>query len=121
MTTTRRPTAPSPPSRAGAPDAGRGARAAAGTAWTLVARREIATRLVDRTFLVGTVLTLVLIAGFVVVQAVLADRVKDYDLVATPAAAAMAHAGRRPGRRDRRQGERHAWSRSPTTPRPVPR
>ena len=37
--------------------------------WTLVARREVATKLVDRTFLVGTLLTLALIVGFVVVQA----------------------------------------------------
>ena len=59
-------------------------------AWTLVARREIATRLVDRTFLVGTVLTLALITGFVVVQAVLSARVSTYDVVATPSSTAMA-------------------------------
>ena len=56
-------------------------------AWTLVARREVATRLTDRAFLLGTLLTVAII-----VQAVLADRVKDYDVVATPAGAAMADA-----------------------------
>jgi ABC-2 type transport system permease protein len=59
-------------------------------AWSLVARREVATKLVDRTFLVGTLLTLALIAGFVVVQAVLSERVRDYDVLATPSATAMA-------------------------------
>jgi ABC-2 type transport system permease protein len=61
-------------------------------AWTLVARREVATKLVDRTFLVGTVLTLALIVGFVVVQALLSDRATDHDLVATASAAPMADA-----------------------------
>ena len=61
-------------------------------AWTLVARREVATKLVDRTFLVGTLLTLALIVGFVVVQAVLSDRATDYDLVAMASAAPMADA-----------------------------
>ena len=61
-------------------------------AWTLVARREVATKLVDRTFLVGTLLTLALIVGFVVVQAVLSDRATDYDLVATASAVPMADA-----------------------------
>jgi ABC-2 type transport system permease protein len=61
-------------------------------AWTLVARREIATRLTDRAFLVGTLLTVAIIVALLAVQAVLADRVKDYDLVATPSGAAMAGA-----------------------------
>ena len=60
--------------------------------WALVARREIATKLVDRTFLVGTLLTLALIIGFVVAQAVLSDRAHDYDVVATASAAPMADA-----------------------------
>jgi ABC-2 type transport system permease protein len=66
--------------------------AALSRAWALVARREIATRLTDRTFLVGTLLTLTMIIGFVVVQAVLSDRVKDYEVVATAAGASMADA-----------------------------
>ena len=61
-------------------------------AWTLVARREVATRLTDRAFLVGTLLTVAMIVALLAVQAVLADRVKDYDLVATPSGAAMAGA-----------------------------
>jgi ABC-2 type transport system permease protein len=61
-------------------------------AWTLVARREVATKLVDRTFLVGTLLTLALIAAFVVVQAVLSERVSDHRVVATAPARAMADA-----------------------------
>ena len=89
MTATRETDRTEPAGRAGGPD-----RAEAPERlrhpWTLVARREIATRLVDRTFLVGTVLTLALITGFVVVQAVLSSRVSTYDLVATPSATAMA-------------------------------
>ena len=61
-------------------------------AWTLVARREVATRLTDRAFLLGTLLTVAIIVALLAVQAVLADRVKDYDVVATPAGAAMADA-----------------------------
>ena len=57
-----------------------------------MARREVATKLVDRTFLVGTLLTLALIVGFVVAQAVLSDRAQDHDLVATASAAPMAGA-----------------------------
>ena len=58
--------------------------------WSLVARREISTKLRDRTFLVGTLLTMAMIVAFVVVQAVLADRTKDYDVLATPPAMTMA-------------------------------
>ena len=58
--------------------------------WSLVARREIATKLVDRTFLLGTFVTIAIITGFVVVQAVLASRGSDYRLVATSADSAMA-------------------------------
>ncbi|HET6968061.1 MAG TPA: ABC transporter permease [Ornithinibacter sp.] len=60
--------------------------------WALVARREVATKLVDRTFLVGTLLTMAMIVAFVVVQAVLSDRIRDHDLVATASAAPMADA-----------------------------
>ena len=52
----------------------------------------MATKLVDRTFLVGTLLTMAMIVGFVVVQAVLSDRARDYDVVATASAAPMADA-----------------------------
>lgn len=63
-----------------------------GQPWLLVARREVATKLVDRSFLVGTLLTLALIIGFVGLQAVLAERTKTYDLVATSAGQTMADA-----------------------------
>jgi ABC-2 type transport system permease protein len=89
MTATRETDRTEPLGRAGGPDAD-GAPERLRHPWTLVARREIATRLVDRTFLVGTVLTLALIAGFVVVQAVLSSRVSTYDVVAAPPATAMA-------------------------------
>ena len=89
MTATRETDRTEPAGRAGVPDRAESPERLR-HAWTLVARREIATRLVDRTFLVGTVLTLALITGFVVVQAVLSSRVSTYDLVATPSATAMA-------------------------------
>lgn len=58
--------------------------------WALVARREVATKLVDRTFLLGTLLTLAIITAVLVVQAVLAERAEDYDVVATASATTMA-------------------------------
>ena len=39
-----------------------------------MARREISSKLVDRTFLVGTLFTLVMIAGLVLAQALLSER-----------------------------------------------
>ena len=63
-----------------------------GQPWLLVARREVATKLVDRSFLVGTLLTLALIIGFVVLQAVLAERTRTYDVVVTSSAQTMADA-----------------------------
>lgn len=61
-------------------------------AWTLVARREVATRLTDRAFLVGTLLTVAMIVALLAVQAVLAERVKDYKVAATPTGVTMADA-----------------------------
>ena len=58
--------------------------------WLLVARREVATKLADRTFLIGTLLTLALILAFVVVQAVWSERTQTYDVAATASAAPMA-------------------------------
>lgn len=63
-----------------------------GRAWLLVARREIVVKLTDRTFLVGTALTLVIIIAVFSVQAFLAARTRSYDVVATPAATTMARA-----------------------------
>ncbi len=57
-----------------------------------MARREVATKLADRTFLIGTLLTLAMILGFVIVQAVLSERTQTYELVATASAAPMADA-----------------------------
>jgi len=59
-------------------------------AWTLVARREVTVKLTDRAFLIGTVLTLALISGFMVIQAVMEQRTHTYAVAATPADAAMA-------------------------------
>lgn len=58
--------------------------------WALVGRREIATKLADRSFLLGTFVTIAIITGFVVVQAVMAQRGSDYRLVATSSDTAMA-------------------------------
>jgi len=58
--------------------------------WALVARREIATKLVDRTFLLGTFVTIAIIAGFVLIQAVMVQRGNDYRLVSTSSDVAMA-------------------------------
>ena len=58
--------------------------------WALVARREIATKLVDRTFLVGTFVTIAIITGFVLIQAVMAERGNDYRVATTSADVAMA-------------------------------
>jgi ABC-2 type transport system permease protein len=55
-----------------------------------VARREIVVKLTDRAFLVGTVLTLTLISGFMVVQTVLEQRAQTYAVAAMPEAQAMA-------------------------------
>lgn len=60
--------------------------------WLLVARREVATKLADRTFLVGTLLTLAMILAFVIVQAVWSERTQTHDLVVTVSAAPMADA-----------------------------
>ena len=104
------------PSGAAAPGAG------LPHAWALVARREISSKLVDRTFLVGTLLTLLMIAGFVVLaQALLSERVDELRR-RRDADGDVDGAGRgRPGHRPRRQGERRASSTCPTTPPPGPR
>lgn len=75
---TSTPTTPDQPSAAGA--------------WRIVATREITAKLTDRAFLVGTVLTLAVIAGIVAVQAYLGSRDSTYDLVVTSANQSMAQA-----------------------------
>lgn len=58
--------------------------------WLIVARREVTAKLTDRSFLIGTVLTLAIIAAFMAVQAYLGERTKTYDIVTTSAGSAMA-------------------------------
>lgn len=78
--TTDLSTRPSTPSPSGGP---KGASKAPATprAWAIVAKREILSKLFDKAFLIGTVLTLAIIAGFMIVSAVMQDRVKTYDMV----------------------------------------
>jgi ABC-2 type transport system permease protein len=66
--------------------------ASAAGAWRLVAVREITVKLTDRAFLIGTLVTVGLIAGVLGLQVFLANRTSDYTLAATPQAAAMARA-----------------------------
>lgn len=65
-----------------------------GQAWQLVARREVMVKLTDRAFLVGTAVTLALIAGLLTLQGLLSSRTKDYTLAAAPDAVTMAQAVR---------------------------
>lgn len=59
-------------------------------AWLIVARREVMAKLTDKSFLVGTVLTLAIIGVFMVVQAYLGERTQSYDLAVTSADSSMA-------------------------------
>lgn len=59
------------------------------SAWTLVARREIGVKLTDRAFLIGTVVTLVLIAGFMGYTAWDASRSTTFTVAVTPDARAV--------------------------------
>ena len=68
-----------------APTGGRAPSGPTRTAWAIVARREILAKIFDKSFLVGTVLTVAVIAGFMVVSAFMEDRTKTYDLVASSA------------------------------------
>ena len=54
------------------------------SAWTLVAQREVVVKLTDKAFLLGTLAMLVLIAGLLGVQALLADRTEQFTVAATP-------------------------------------
>ena len=70
------PTAPAPPRRA----------------WALVAQREVIVKLTDRAFLLGTLAMLVLVAGLLGAQALLADRTEQFTVTATPDTAAVGEA-----------------------------
>jgi ABC-2 type transport system permease protein len=61
-------------------------------AWLLVTRREVVSRITDKTFLLGTAFMVVLIAGFIGFNAWQEERTDRVTLGATPDAVAMATA-----------------------------
>jgi ABC-2 type transport system permease protein len=69
--------------------------AGTGSAWLLVARREIMVKLTDRAFLVGTIVTVTLMAATIALQAFLGGRTHSYTVVAEPRASTMARAVQR--------------------------
>ena len=60
--------------------------------WLLVTRREVVSRITDKSFLLGTAFMVVLIAGFIGFNAWQEERTDAVTLAATPDAAAMATA-----------------------------
>jgi ABC-2 type transport system permease protein len=60
--------------------------------WLLVTRREVVSRITDKSFLLGTAFMVVLIAGFIGFSAWQEERTETVTLAATPDAAAMATA-----------------------------
>ena len=85
MSVTTRSSAATHPTAAPGPAGG-----GTGSAWLTVARREVMVKLTDRSFLIGTLVTLAILAGLIVLQVVLATRTDSYTVVATPSASAMA-------------------------------
>lgn len=63
-----------------------------GPAWVLVTRREVVSRITDKSFLIGTVLMVVMIVGFLGFTAWQDERTESVTLGATPDAVAMATA-----------------------------
>jgi ABC-2 type transport system permease protein len=61
-------------------------------AWLLVTRREIVSRITDKSFLIGTVLMIAMIVGFIGFTAWQDERTDEVTLGATPDAVAMATA-----------------------------
>ena len=59
------------------------------SAWQLVARREVGVKLTDRTFVLSTVATLLLIAGVLALQAFLDGRTSTYEVTTTGGPAAQ--------------------------------
>lgn len=59
-------------------------------AWLLVTRREVHSRITDKTFLIGTVVMVAIIVGFMGFTTWQGERTEDYRLAATPQAVAMA-------------------------------
>ena len=67
-----------------------GSRSAGAGAWTLVARREVMVKLTDKSFLIGTAVTLALIIGALALQVVLSGHTSTSKIAATsPAAVSM--------------------------------
>ncbi|UMG91553.1 ABC transporter permease [Nocardioides sp. TF02-7] len=58
-----------------------------GALWTVIARREVAVKLTDRSFVLGTLLSLGLIVGLVGVQVWMDSRTHDYEVAVSSAAA----------------------------------
>ena len=65
-------------------------RAPADLPWLLVARREVLVKLTDKSFLVGTLITLLLVIGFIGFQIWSEDRTDTYTVAATSDARATA-------------------------------
>lgn len=61
-------------------------------AWLLVTRREVVSRITDKTFLIGTVLMVAMLVGFIGFTAWQDERTDEVTLGATPDAVAMATA-----------------------------
>ncbi len=61
-------------------------------AWLLVTRREVVSRITDKSFLIGTVLMVAMIVGFIGFTAWQEERTAEATLGATPEAVAMAQA-----------------------------
>lgn len=59
-------------------------------AWAVVMRREVVAKVTDKSFVVGTLVTLALIVGMLGLQVYLSDRTKSYDVVATASSRVMA-------------------------------
>lgn len=59
-------------------------------AWLLVTRREVLSRVTDKTFLIGTVITVAMIVGFMAFTTWQSERTESFQLAATPAAVDMA-------------------------------
>ncbi len=57
--------------------------------WALVAQREMVTKLTDRSFLIGTVLTVAVLVAFMAAVSLLGERTQTNAVAVTPAAVAM--------------------------------
>ncbi|MGL5826507.1 MAG: ABC transporter permease [Nocardioides sp.] len=69
-------------------------RTGPGRAWLLVAQREVAVKATDRAFLIGTIVTVAIIVGVIVLQALLATRTQEFTVAVTTEATRLAEAVR---------------------------